>query len=60
MPDPASWSRGAAGGPPADDDIEQDLAALFAIRDAALQAAPQPPDFEPTRPGFQNSADDRK
>lgn len=38
-----------------DDDVEQDLQALFAIRDAALQgdaapAEPQP-DFEPTQPG---------
>jgi len=33
-----------------DDDVAQDLQALFAIRDAALREPP-PPDFEPTRPG---------
>lgn len=43
-----------------DDDVAQDLQALFAIRDAALKqpAPPAPaaePDFEPTRPGFVSS-----
>jgi len=35
-----------------DDDVAQDLKALFAIRDAALRqrADDAPPDFEPTRP----------
>jgi len=36
---------------PVDDDVAQDLQALFAIRDAALQQSQDPPDFEPTRPG---------
>lgn len=36
---------------PVDDDVAQDLKALFAIRDAALQQSQEPPDFEPTRPG---------
>jgi hypothetical protein len=36
---------------PVDDDVAQDLKALFAIRDAALQQSQDPPDFEPTRPG---------
>jgi hypothetical protein len=36
---------------PVDDEVAQDLKALFAIRDAALQQAQDPPDFEPTRPG---------
>jgi hypothetical protein len=42
--------------PRSDDDMQRDLAALFAIRDAALADAankprpPQRPDFEPTRP----------
>ncbi len=40
----------------AEDDVAEDLQALFAIRDAALQQAPEAqPDFEPTRPGFSNS-----
>jgi hypothetical protein len=36
------------------DDVEEDLQALYAIRDAALAAPvpPEQPDFEPTRPGF--------
>ncbi|KQT07608.1 hypothetical protein [Ramlibacter sp. Leaf400] len=39
-----------------DDDVAQDLKALFAIRDAAMKprADDTPPDFEPTRP-FNNS-----
>jgi hypothetical protein len=36
---------------PVDDDVAQDLKALFAIRDAAMQQSQDPPDFEPTRPG---------
>jgi hypothetical protein len=40
-----------------DDDVAQDLKALFAIRDAALKqpAESEHPDFEPTRPSFDNS-----
>ena len=62
---PSSAGRVAAGAaaatvaaPPADEDVEADLKALFAIRDAALQEAASrrssddPPDFEPTRPGW--------
>jgi hypothetical protein len=47
------------GGP--DDDVAEDLQALFAIRDAALKgpgSAP-PADFEPTRPGFAPTNDGR-
>jgi hypothetical protein len=75
MPDPKTWTGAAPADPGAalaaggagadaagtdDDDVQQDLAALFAIRDAAL-AEGRPsggrrggdhPDFEPTRPGF--------
>jgi hypothetical protein len=44
---------------PEDDDMAQDLQALFAIRDAALRQpmvpppppAPEQPDFQPTQPG---------
>jgi hypothetical protein len=41
---------------PEEDDLQQDLNALFAIRDAALadttrQGASEPPDFQPTQPG---------
>ncbi len=41
---------------PSDDPqaLEDDLKALFAIRDAAINGEMQP-DFEPTRPGFQAS-----
>ncbi len=48
MPDPAS--RAAVPGS-ADDDLQQDLKALFAIRDAALRTeAEAMPDFQPTQP----------
>jgi len=48
----AMGTKGAAG----DDDVMQDLQALFAIRDAALQQTPEEhADFEPTRPGFGNT-----
>lgn len=72
MPDANSWSAGRVGAasvaaaavpatadaaPRTDDDIQRDLQALFAIRDAALaDAARKPaedmrhPDFEPTQP----------
>jgi hypothetical protein len=45
--------------PKSDEDVQRDLKALFAIRDAALAEAagrkkprdePEPPDFEPTQP----------
>jgi hypothetical protein len=37
---------------PGDDDVHQDLKALFAIRDAAMLHGPDgPPDFAPTEPG---------
>jgi hypothetical protein len=71
MPEPASWGgKPSAPAPlempgrtpkPApkeaepDEDLQKDLQALFAIRDAALSKQPPPdpdrPDFEPTRPG---------
>lgn len=51
----AAGESPAQAAAPQDNDVEQDLQALFAIRDAALQggAAPdeQRPDFEPTHPG---------
>jgi hypothetical protein len=65
-PEPAAGApldmpqRGKPAAAPADaeDDVEADLKALFAIRDAAMagemghQFAPtDKPDFEPTRPG---------
>jgi hypothetical protein len=55
-----TWRVAPASGPApisGDDELEEDLQALFAIRDAALrntsEPAPleSPPDFEPTRPG---------
>lgn len=62
MPDPRSWTGAAepvraVPAPAQDDEVMQDLKALFAIRDAALQDAPPAGhvDFEPTRPGFENS-----
>jgi hypothetical protein len=73
MPDPKSWNpaatrptgplqadatRGGAAEAPRDADVEQDLQALFAIRDAALAETtrkparpPEKPDFEDTHPG---------
>lgn len=55
-PEPELWAAAAApavGAAP--DDVEEDLKALFAIRDAALRPPAEPPaghvDFEPTRPG---------
>lgn len=68
MPDPASWSPAAPPAPPAptpaalaaaaaaaqeDDDVSQDLKALFAIRDAAIRddRADGHVDFQPTQPG---------
>jgi hypothetical protein len=68
MPEPASWNggNGAAaadadpGGDtvtPEEDELQEDLKALFAIRDAALKtgeapsADPDKPGFEDTRPG---------
>jgi hypothetical protein len=66
MPDPNAWSQGSrAAAAPAqdsqasrsDDEVQQDLQALFAIRDAALADAARKPaddlghrDFEPTQP----------
>jgi hypothetical protein len=51
---PAALS--GAGALTEDDEIAEDLQALFAIRDAALRAPPAAPaagsDFEVTRPGF--------
>ena len=39
-----------------DDDVAQDLQALFAIRDAAMKDQGEQADFEPTRPGGSDSA----
>ena len=66
MPDPATWGGQAAAAaepaaaPPStdDDEVAEDLKALFAIRDAVLKAEPtaaEPPDFQPTQPGFVDS-----
>jgi hypothetical protein len=60
MPSPGSWGGSAAAGDfvsTQDEEVERDIKALFAIRDAAMQPeppAPPPPeqkDFEETRPG---------
>jgi hypothetical protein len=71
MPDPKSWNPAAAPAGPlqagaaaateqarGDEEIEEDLQALFAIRDAALAETtrkparpPEKPDFEDTHPG---------
>jgi hypothetical protein len=76
MPDPASWSartqssviRKPAEAAPAaapasgseDSQLEEDLQALFRIRDQAMGQAGAPvrdgPDFEPTRPGGEDGA----
>lgn len=71
VPAAGDWRLGAGAAPPAaaqaagasaaaeeeDDDVEQDLQALFAIRDAAMKDGPpgEQPDFEPTRPGASGS-----
>lgn len=62
MPDPAIWSGSKANGaaraaaaPAQDEELEQDLKALFAIRDAALKedvGDKDHPEFAPTQPGF--------
>ncbi|MBA2961346.1 MULTISPECIES: hypothetical protein [Ramlibacter] len=61
LPEGGAWHKeGAQGTAPAalagtagvDDDVAEDLQALFAIRDAAMKEAPSGPDFEATRPGF--------
>lgn len=72
MPHPSKWSGAApepapaAGQPaatakPVDEDVEADLKALFAIRDAVLNdTSTDRPDFEPTRPGFEDSDPKRR
>jgi hypothetical protein len=60
MPDPGTWTAATGAAAPAaeaHDDVEADLKALFAIRDAALAArdGEEPRDFQPTRPGFEDS-----
>jgi len=44
-----------------EDDVEADLKALYAIRDAALkgETLDEPMDFQPTRPGFEDSGTKR-
>jgi hypothetical protein len=64
MPDPAKWAEAQGARPPAttpdDDGVAEDLKALFAIRDAALKTAgDEPPDFQATRPGFEDSGTKR-
>lgn len=73
MPDPQVWkdstgpatvdpalAQGRSAAQQSHDDVEDDLRALFAIRDAALRSdTSDPPDFEPTRPGFENSGNRR-
>jgi len=55
MPDPSVFQSSTAAGE--DEEVMQDLKALFAIRDAALAQphSSENPDFEPTRPGFETS-----
>lgn len=73
MPDPAIWGgvpKAAPGTPaapakaPQDADLEKDLKALFAIRDAVLKdtaagelAEDEHPEFAPTQPGFAEDLD---
>lgn len=61
MPDPSTWgaaAKPAAGAAPEPQDagLQEDLKALFAIRDAVLKQRSSEsgayPEFEPTRPGF--------
>jgi hypothetical protein len=80
MPDPHTWGQSGPapltalreaepprGEAKPDDDIQRDLQALFAIRDAALaetaprrkQSREEPLDFQPTQP-FDDSADRKK
>ncbi|MEO7640620.1 MAG: hypothetical protein ABI919_06820 [Ramlibacter sp.] len=60
MPDPKVWAGGVAAEiasavPSEQDDVEEDIKALFAIRDAAMKGDSKPPpghtDFQPTQPG---------
>jgi hypothetical protein len=75
MPDPSTWAAagGAAAGaapvapvapvaPEPEDELAADLKALFAIRDAAFQddASQDPPDFQPTQPGFMDSTSPKR
>ena len=53
--------------PKSDDDVQRDLQALFAIRDAALAAGrprpaqdPEQPDFQPTQPSPDSGEDDAR
>lgn len=54
---------GATSSHGSDDDVREDLAALFAIRDAAIDSTAASggrfPDFEATQPGFLPPKDDR-
>ena len=74
MPDPATWGGAPAAAPvaaakstPQDADLEKDLKALFAIRDAVLKDAgttdaPEDdhPEFAPTQPGFAEDLDPKR
>jgi hypothetical protein len=65
LPD-TDWKLGSATAPAPppeneDDDVMQDLQALFAIRDAALKPSDAAqPDFEPTRPSLPGELDSRR
>lgn len=58
MPDPKAWTGSAAAPAIASDadDVEEDIKALYAIRDAAMKGDGKPPpghaDFQPTQPGL--------
>ena len=57
MPDPAAWEPARAAQPAdsAEDDVTSDIAALFAIRDAALLRDPRTPDSKDGQVDFQNT-----
>jgi hypothetical protein len=70
-PEPAKAAKAVeADGPRGDDDVQRDLRALFAIRDAALadaagrprpeQDEPEPNDFQPTQPFADPDEDPKK
>lgn len=52
---PAERGRPAAQEPPPDADMERDLQALFAIRDAAMADTTRKPEPDPARPDFEDT-----